>query len=218
MIRLTLQNACKQIDFSLNTQQLDAIEQYLQLLHKWNKAYNLTAIRDPQAMLSHHVLDCLAVVPLLLRQVAAHKVYTKRILDVGSGGGLPGVLLAICLPDWQIDCVDTVGKKAAFIQQVATSLGLKNLCSIHARVEYLAQTQPEPYSIICARAFASLPDFVLGSETVLHPHGMWMALKGRYPDDEIAELPQSVTVLEIKKVEVPQLDADRCIVWMIKKE
>lgn len=214
MSRLLLQNACKQIGLALNAQQIDCIEQYIQLLQKWNKIYNLTAIRNPQAMLKQHILDCLAVVPPLMQQIEKYTIHTQRILDVGSGGGLPGVLLAICLSDWQIDCVDTVGKKAAFIQQVAASLGLKNLRGIHARVENLAQNQTEPYGVICARAFASLSDFVTGSQAVLHPNGLFMALKGKYPEDEIAQLPQSVAVLDVETVEVPNLDAERCVVWM----
>lgn len=215
MARLVLQEACQHIGLALNAQQFDDLEQYLSLLHKWNKAYNLTAIRDPKVMLSHHMLDCLAVVPPLMQRIKQHEIDKPRILDVGSGGGLPGVILAICLPHWQVDCVDTVGKKSAFIQQASASLGLKNLGAIHARVENLAQTQA-PYGIICARAFATLADFVAGSQAVLHPNGIWMALKGKYPTDEIAQLPQSVAVLDVESVQVPQLDAERCVVWMKK--
>lgn len=216
MTNLALQAACKQLNLTLSESQLDNLAQFLNLLQKWNRTYNLTAIRDPKVMLSHHLLDCLAVVPLLMRQVEQGAISTKTILDVGSGAGLPGVVLAICLPTWQIDCVDTVGKKTAFIQQLTVNLGLKNLNAIHARVENLAQTQSEPYGIICSRAFASLADFVLGSQAVLHPNGLFMALKGKRPDDEITQLPPSVVVLDVEPVQVPQLDAERCVVWLKK--
>ena len=131
-------------------------------------------------------------------------------MDVGSGGGLPGVVLAICRPEVQVTCVDTVGKKAAFIQQVAASLRLPNLRGLHARVE----TVQEEYDVICSRAFASLKDFTQWSQNALSAQGVWMAMKGKRPDEEIADLPAQVQVFHVEPLTVPGLDADRCMVWM----
>ena len=134
----------------------------------------------------------------------------RRLLDVGSGAGLPGVVIAICCPELAVDCVDTVGKKAAFIQQVAVSLKLPNLRGIHARVESLTG----PYDVICSRAFASLADFTTWSVGALAEWGVWMALKGKHPADEIAAMPASVEVFHVEPLVVPGLGAERCMVWM----
>jgi len=133
-----------------------------------------------------------------------------KVLDVGSGGGLPGAVIAICCPELQVDCVDTVGKKAAFIQQAAGQLGLGNLRGVHARVENLQG----PYDLVCSRAFASLPDFVAWSGAALAEEGVWMAMKGKHPAQEIAALPPGTEVFHVEQLAVPGLDAERCIVWM----
>jgi len=132
------------------------------------------------------------------------------VLDVGSGGGLPGVVIAIACPEVAVTCVDTVAKKAAFIQQAAAELGLPHLRATHARVESLR----ESYDVVTSRAFASLKDFVTWSRSALAPNGVWMAMKGRQPDAEIAELPADVSVFHVEPIAVPGLDAQRCIVWM----
>ena len=195
----------------LSTAQRQALLDYLALLQKWNQVYNLTALRDPQAMLSHHLLDCLAVVAPLRTQLATLGLTEPiRLLDVGSGAGLPGLVLAICLPQLQVDCVDTVAKKASFIQQAALSLGLANLRGLHARVERLTAA----YQVVSARAFSSLPDLVAGSDKALLPGGVWMAMKGKTPDEEIQALPQQAQVFHVEPLQVPGLDAQRCIVWM----
>ena len=138
-------------------------------------------------------------------------VVAVKLLDVGSGGGLPGVVFAICCPDVDVSCVDTVGKKAAFIQQAAVALKLRNLHGLHARVETLTT----PFDLISCRAFASLPDFVTWSRSALAaPHGVWLAMKGKHPEDEIAALPADVAVFHVEQLTVPGLDAERCIVWM----
>ena len=199
------------LDLDLNLAQRQALLDYLALLQKWNQVYNLTAVRDPQAMLSHHLLDCLAVVaPLHLQLAALAMTAPIRLLDVGSGAGLPGLVLAICLPQLQVDCVDTVAKKASFIQQAALSLGLANLRGLHARVESLTAA----YQVVSARAFSSLPDLVAGSDKALLPGGFWMAMKGKTPDEEIQALPPQVQVFHVEPLQVPGLDAQRCIVWM----
>ena len=195
----------------LSPAQRQALLDYLALLQKWNQVYNLTAVRDPQAMLSHHLLDCLAVVAPLRAQLAALAMTAPiRLLDVGSGAALPGLVLAICLPQLQVDCVDTVAKKASFIQQAALSLGLANLRGLHARVERLTAA----YHVVSARAFSSLPDLVAGSDKALLPGGLWMAMKGKTPDEEIQALPQQAQVFHVEPLQVPGLDAQRCIVWM----
>ena len=195
----------------LKPAQRQALLDYLALLQKWNQVYNLTAVRDLQAMLSHHLLDCLAVVaPLRERLASLATPAPIRLLDVGSGAGLPGLVLAICLPDVRVDCVDTVAKKSSFIQQATLSLGLGNLRGLHARVEKLGAA----YQVVSARAFSSLPDLVAGSDKALLPGGFWMAMKGKTPDEEIQALPPQVQAFHVEPLQVPGLDAQRCVVWM----
>lgn len=178
------------------------------LLVKWNATYNLTALRDPAQIRAQHLADCLAVVAPLRRHAAGRPL---RLLDVGSGGGLPGVVLATVEPGWDVTCVDTVGKKVAFVRQVAAELGLPNLHAEHARVEAL---KAPPFDLITARAFASLPDFVQLTRPLLAPGGVWMAMKGKPPSDEIAALPTDVAAFHVEPLAVPGLDAERCLVWM----
>ncbi|HET9976660.1 MAG TPA: 16S rRNA (guanine(527)-N(7))-methyltransferase RsmG [Burkholderiaceae bacterium] len=184
------------------------LEAYLGLLARWNAAYNLTAVRNPAQMRIQHLADCLAVVEPLRRQLGRR---VARILDVGSGGGLPGVVLAVAESDWDVTCVDTVGKKAAFVRQVAAELALPNLHAEHARVEALKAI---PFDVVTARAFGALPDLVRLTRSLLAAGGVWMAMKGKRPDDEIAALPPDVEVFHVERLTVPGLDADRCLVWM----
>ena len=185
---------------------------YLDLIQKWTKVYNLTAVRDPAEMLTHHLLDSLAAVPALDRQLQVQGLESApiRLLDVGSGAGLPGIVIAICRPDIMVHCVDTVAKKAAFVQQVAVALKLPNLRGRHARVESLT----EPYDVVSSRAFASLVDFTNWSGGALAQRGVWMAMKGKHPEDEMAVLPATVEVFHVEQLKVPGLDAERCMVWM----
>ena len=180
---------------------------YMALIQKWTRVYNLTAVRDPQEMLTHHLLDSLSALPPLLRHTAGQPV---RLLDVGSGGGLPGVVLAICRPEILVSCVDTVGKKAAFTQQAAATFRLPNLRGLHARVE----TVQEKYDVVCSRAFASLADFTSWSVSALAEEGVWMAMKGKMPPDEIAQLPPAIEVFHVEQLTVPGLDAERCMLWL----
>ena len=212
-LRPALEHGIAKLGLSLSTTQVDLLLDFLALLQKWNKVYNLTAVRDPQEMLSHHLLDSLAAVPPLQKHVQKlpHAEGARTpLLDVGSGGGLPGVVFAICCPDVDVSCVDTVAKKAAFIQQAAVSLKLRNLRGIHARVESLTT----PYDVISCRAFASLPDFTQWSRSALAADGVWFAMKGKHPAEEIAALPADVHVFHVEQLQVPALDAERCIVWM----
>lgn len=211
-LRQQLEQGAKQLGLSLSAEQFDKLMGFLDLLQKWNKVYNLTSVRDPQEMMSLHMLDSLAAVPALQRHVASlGKAAGERTaqLDVGSGGGLPGVVFAVCCPEVDIHCVDTVGKKAAFLQQVAVSLKLPNLKGIHARVE----TLKGPYEIVSCRAFASLIDFTTWSRPAIAANGIWLAMKGKHPQDEIDALGQDVQVFHVEPLQVPHLDAERCIVW-----
>lgn len=208
-LRPALADICQTLGLAVEPTTLDRLLAYLALLQRWNATYNLTAVRDPAEMLTQHLADCLAVVGPLRRQLGAAS--ERRLLDVGSGGGLPGVVLAVLEPGWSVTCVDTVGKKAAFIRQVAVELGLRNLAAEHARVEAL---KLPPFDLITSRAFASLADFVSLTWQLLAPAGVWAAMKGKTPEAELGALPEGVTVFHVEPLQVPGLDADRCIVWM----
>ena len=210
--RAKLLDIAQQLALQISDAQADQLLAYLALLQRWNATYNLTAVRDPNRMLTQHLADCLAVVTPLRRQVGPQA--DSRVLDVGSGGGLPGALIAILDPAIDVICVDTVGKKAAFIQQVAANLRLRNLHAQHARVE---QMKSAPFDVITSRAFASLLDFVTLTRQHLADGGVWMAMKGKEPADEIAALPADIAVFHVEQLAVPGLDAERCIVWMRPK-
>ena len=202
-----LRNGLRELGLSLTDLQVGQLLDYLSLIAKWTKVYNLTAVPDPQEMLTHHLLDSLAAIGPLRRHTEGRVV---RLLDVGSGAGLPGVVIAICCPEVNVSCVDTVAKKAAFIQQVAATLKLPNLKGVHARVESLAG----PFDVISSRAFASLADFVSWSAGALGQGGAWLAMKGKHPADEIAALPPAVQMFHVEQLTVPGLGAERCIVWL----
>ena len=223
----TLRQGTSALGLSLSDTQIAQLLGYHALIQKWNKVYNLTAIRDPAEMLTHHLLDSLAVVaPLRIRladlageqdgasdaaKEVAVRPYLYRLLDVGSGAGLPGLVIAICCPDIHVTCVDAVAKKMAFVQQAATELKLPNLKALHARVESLT----DKYDIISSRAFATLLDFVTGSRAALKPDtGVWLAMKAKNTSTEVAALPGDVAVFHVEQLVVPGLDAERCIVWM----
>jgi len=197
----------KSLGLMLNNQQVELILGYVGLLHKWGAVYNLTAIRLPREILVHHVLDCLAIVNPMLLQIdsAAH------VLDVGSGAGLPAVMIAVACPKMTVVAVDAVAKKIAFIQQVALQLGLNNLSAQHERVERLVSAD---YDLIVSRAFSSLTDFISGTRLAIKPKGRWLAMKGKLPEEEIRGLPKTVTTQAIQSLQVPGLNAERCLVWM----
>ena len=209
-LEAALRSGALALGLELQGAQVVQLLDFVALLQKWNKVYNLTSVRDPQDMLTHHLLDSLAAVAPLRRHLAQQGGAGRPLLDVGSGGGLPGVVFAICCPDLDVSCVDTVAKKAAFIQQAAAALRLPNLHGIPARVESLAG----PYDVVSCRAFASLPDFTAWSRGALAPQGVWLAMKGKHPQDELAALPADVQVFHVEPLQVPGLDAERCIVWM----
>ncbi len=203
-----LNSAAATLELSLSGEQVTKLLAYLDLIQKWNKVYNLTAIRDPAEMLTHHLLDSLAIVAPLIRQTAGASV---NMLDVGAGAGLPGVVVAICCSQINVTCVDAVAKKMAFVQQVATELKLPNLKALHSRVEVLTTK----FDVITSRAFATLLDFVVGSRAALTSDtGVWLAMKAKDTSAEVAELPTDVAVFHVEQLSVPGLDAERCIVWM----
>lgn len=211
---LQLRSGLKSLELTLNDQQVTQLLDYMALIGKWTKIYNLTAVRDPAEMMTHHLLDSLAAIgPLTSYLQSAGLGQGATLLDVGSGAGLPGVVVAICCPGVAVTCVDTVAKKAAFIKQVALALKLPNLTGLHARVESLVQ----PFDVICSRAFASLTDFTHWSSAALAPTGVWMALKGKHPVDELAALPKKFEVFHVEQLQVPGLSADRCILWLRRK-
>lgn len=203
-----LRAGAAQLGLALDDRQCDRLLEYGALILKWNKVYNLTALRDPATVMTHHLLDSLSVIAPLRRERAA----STRLLDVGAGAGLPGVVIAIMRSDVDVTCLDAVAKKTAFVQQVAAELKLPNLRGLHARVETLAGA----YDVISSRAFASLPDFYKGSMQLLAEEGVWLAMKGKVPTDELAALPAGVDVFHVEQLTVPGLDAERCIVWARK--
>jgi 16S rRNA (guanine527-N7)-methyltransferase len=198
------------LGLKLTDRQAARLLEYAALILKWNKVYNLTALRDPGSVLTHHLLDSLAVVAPLERQLARHAWAKVRLLDVGSGAGLPGVVIAVLCPAIDVTCLDAVAKKVAFVQQCAAELKLPNLRGLHARIESLDGA----YEVIGSRAFASLADFVTGSAQVLAPEGVWMAMKGKVPSEEIADLEQEISVFHVEHLTVPGSSAERCLVWM----
>jgi len=203
-----LEEGARALGLAPSAQQIEQLEAYGALILKWNKVYNLTALRDEASVRTHHLLDSLAAIGPLTRQ----RPGTTHLLDVGAGAGLPGVVIAIMRPDIAVSCLDAVAKKMAFVQQVAGELKLPNLRGVHARVESL---QGE-YEAISSRAFASLADFFAGSGHLLAKDGVWMAMKGKVPTEEIQALSPTVDVFHVEQLEVPGLDAERCIVWARK--
>ena len=210
-LRSTLTAGLQALQLDLSEQQVDQLLAYQAMIAKWTKVYNLTSVRDPAEMMTHHLLDSLAAIPALERHLkSAGLEQGSRLLDVGSGAGLPGVVIAICCPLVAVTCVDTVAKKAAFIKQAALALKLPNLTGLHARVESIT----EPFDVICSRAFASLVDFTEWSAVALAPQGVWMAMKGKNPADELQALPPAIAMFHVEQLKVPSLDAERCILWL----
>lgn len=210
-LRAPLAAAAEALQLHLSESQLDQLLAYLDMIAKWNKVYNLTAVRDPQAMLTQHLVDSLSLLPALRRQADGQAL---RLMDVGSGGGLPGVVVAICEPSIDVTCVDAVAKKASFIKQVAAELRLPNLQGEHSRVE---QLKVAPFDLITSRAFASLQDFTTLTRQHLKPGAIWLAMKGQHPTEELAELSADLDVFHVEQLQVPGLDAQRCLIWIRPK-
>ncbi len=195
-----LQYGCDQLGISLDTGVQHTLLEYLRLLHKWNKVYNLTAIRDQQQMVSNHLLDSLAVMPYL---------WPGRWLDVGCGAGLPGIVLAVAQPDWQFTLVDSNSKKTSFVQQVIIELGIRNVVLSCARVETWQTT--ERFDGIISRAFSSLGEFIEKTRHLISEKGRWVAMKGK-AEQALVTLPEGCHVEQVIPLQVPSLHAARSLV------
>ena len=204
--RQKLQSGLKEMGLDLSGEQQDKLLAYVEMLKKWNKTYNLTALRDESQIISHHLLDSLTLPPYLEG--------AQTMLDVGSGGGQPGIPAAVCRPDLQITLLDANTKKTSFLQQAAMELELKNVRVVSGRVEAVQGLRAD---VITSRAFAELADFVNWTTHLLQDGGCWAAMKGVYPAAEIDRLPDSVCVERVDKIRVPQLNAERHMVILRKK-
>lgn len=206
MISKKLQAALEEMGCQMKADQREKLQQFVDMLLRWNKVYNLTAIRDEGQVVPLHILDSLSVAPYIIGQ---------NCLDVGSGGGLPGIPLAIYQPEREFTLLDTVGKKTRFLQQVVIELGLQNVTVVNTRVE---NWSPETkFDAIISRAFASVHDFVTLTAQHLQENGRLYAMKGRYPAEELMQLPQGFHAVSEQKLEIPQLDAERFLIE-IKKD
>jgi len=203
LTRMLTEGACA-LKLDLSEHQLVQLMDYLALLCKWNSVYNLTAVRDPAQMVTQHLLDSLAVVPAFAE--------ARCVLDVGAGGGLPGIVLAVARPDIKVSLIDTVQKKTAFLTQVKAELGLSNVTVYNARVEQLQV--PHKFDTITSRAFAELADFVTWSAHLLEEGGCFIAMKGVLPMEEIARLPAGWIAAEVRPLQVPDMDAERHLVFI----
>jgi 16S rRNA (guanine527-N7)-methyltransferase len=199
-----LTDGVRTLQLALSDAQIAQLMDYLALLFKWNAVYNLTAVREPAQMVTQHLLDSLAVVPAFAD--------AKNILDVGAGGGLPGMVLAIARPDMRVSMIDTVHKKTAFLTQVKAELGLANVTVHTMRVEQLQV--PQKFDVITSRAFAELSDFVTWSGHLLKQGGRFIAMKGVLPQEEMARLPDGWKVAEVQPLTVPGLNAERHLIFI----
>lgn len=215
LYRTRLEDAAENLQLSLTPEQIDKLLLYVEQLQRWNRTYNLTAIRDADQMLVQHIFDSLAVIPVVTSILDKKTVSDFKIVDVGSGGGLPGVVLAIAA-SWAVHCVDSVEKKMAFVRQMSGKLDLPNLKAHHARIEAL---EPFQADVVISRAFSSLTDFTRLAGKHAGPEGCLLAMKGRQPDDEIAALKAENiwTVESIETLSVPELDAHRCVLRLYRQ-
>lgn len=195
------------LELQVEPERLTLLLSYLEQLRKWNRVYNLTAIRDGSQMVTHHLLDSMTVIAPLRRQVPK----LASVLDVGSGAGFPGAVIAMLMPEVNVVCVDAVEKKTAFVQQAAAELGLKRLTALHARVETV---QAPKFDVVVSRAFSALPAFVAATRHLLNGQGCWLAMKGGLPAAEIADVASAAEVFHVEQVTVPGLQAERHLVWM----
>ncbi|MBF6617225.1 MAG: 16S rRNA (guanine(527)-N(7))-methyltransferase RsmG [Candidimonas sp.] len=215
-IKQRLRSAAQTLDLVIEDDEIEALLAYLRQLERWNNTYNLTALRDPEHMLVQHVFDSLAIVQPVQDILDKNTVAAPAIADIGSGPGLPGIILSIMRAQWQVRCVDAVEKKVAFMRQVASVLRLSNVQALHARVE---QLEPLQADLVVSRAFASLADFARLAGRHVGPGGTLLAMKGREPVDEVRALHEETEwrVDHIQALAVPELDAQRCLVWMSRQ-
>ena len=199
-----LRDGIQEMGLDVTSEQQGKLMGYLQLMNKWNAVYNLTSLRDPRQMVTHHLLDSLAAVPAFAG--------ARNVLDVGAGGGLPGIVLAITRPDMLVAMIDTVHKKTAFLTQVKAELGLSNVSVYTMKVQDLSVS--DKFDVITSRAFADLSDFVNWSGHLLAEGGRFIALKGVAPSDERERLPQDWKVVDLQPLQVPRLEAERHLVFI----
>jgi len=212
---IRLAQGADQLGLPLRAEDRERLLAFLKLIAQWNRVYNLTALKTPDEMFTHHLLDCLAVVLPLDRWLASAKASRQpQLLDVGTGAGLPGVVLAILRPNWNVTCIDAVAKKVSFIRQVSGELGLPNLEAIHGRVENTGAWGERRFDLIVSRAFASLADFVRLTRHVLACEAAWAAMKAQLTDEEIAAVPPDVEMFHVEHLSVPELEAQRRLVWL----
>lgn len=209
-------DAAKSLGFEINESVAAQLLNYAGMIQKWNKTYNITSIKDFETILSNHIFDSMAVYPPIRNIIEADGRQSLNVLDVGSGGGLPGVVLAILDTRIHVACLDAVQKKTSFITMAAGTLGLRNLKGVHSRIE---SYQDHKYDVVISRAFASLKDFADWSGHCLDQDGALLAMKGLDPHEEISELETQTSwkVNRIEKLAVPQLNAQRCLLWIGKK-
>jgi 16S rRNA (guanine527-N7)-methyltransferase len=194
-----------QTDIVLSDKQQQQLVAYVELLDKWNKAYNLTSVRDPKEMMVKHIMDSLVVAPHLTGE---------HYIDVGTGPGLPGIVLAIALPDTQFVLLDSLGKRVRFLMQVKHALGLDNVTPVQSRVE---EYQPSvKLDGVLSRAFASLQDMVQWCSHLIDDSGRFIALKGQFPDEELENLPAGTKFEQDISLDVPKLDAERHLIILSK--
>jgi 16S rRNA (guanine527-N7)-methyltransferase len=204
-----LTEGCAELGLPISTTQVGLLTAYTELLLQWNAVHNLTSLRDANQALPAHILDSMAVVRPLVRHADGRDL---RVVDVGTGSGLPAVVLAVMLPTWRITAVDAVAKKIAFVRQVAGRLAVPNLLAVHSRVESLEPNPP--FDVAVSRAFGSLQVFVNVTRALLREGGAWAAMKGKPPDDEIAVLDRDLQTFHVEPLHVPGLNAQRCLVWI----
>lgn len=209
-----LETLAPHLGLALTATERQRLLAYMALIQRWTKVYNLTAVRNTGEMFTHHLLDCLAVVTPLRRGTGRAGEGALRVLDVGSGAGLPGVILAMLNPTWQVTCVDAVAKKAAFIRQAAAELGIPNLHGVHGRVEASGTFQKPEFDLITSRAFASIHDFTTLTRALLAPGGVWAAMKAHLSPEEQSAIPSDVEMFHVEQLEVPELNEKRCLVWL----
>lgn len=202
----TLEAGLDTLGLGRQPQTVETLVAYLQLIEKWNRVHNLTAVRDPERMLTQHLLDSLAVLPELPRRD------DLRLLDVGSGAGLPGIPIAVLRPSWQITLIDSNGKKASFLRQAVAELGLAKVEVVQARVEEFKPSQC--YDIVISRAFSDLADFLAGARHLVCPDGALVAMKGVFPEEELALLPETAAHVSSVPLQVPGLDAARHLITL----
>jgi 16S rRNA (guanine527-N7)-methyltransferase len=200
-----LSQLCEMLDFEVTQPQQQKLIEFLEQLAKWNKTYNLTAINDKNKMLTHHIMDSLAVSPYIKAQ---------KIADVGTGAGIPGIPLAILHPDKTFYLIDSNGKKVRFIKQTAHQLGLKNVIALHKRVESVEVK----VDVVISRAFASLQDMIEGTSQLLEDNGMFFAMKGKQPQQQLEQISKTIKTVENHNIQVPGLEAERCLLCLQKQQ